>query len=331
MNNELPMSQAVTLRELVYKGWAAWSIGSGPLELILVPQVGGRIMGLRWRGDELFFTQPERQGIVPNYDPEVDVIGQKRALGFPLWGGDKTWIAPQSHWNSASPYLDLDSGPYKLEIVAASSDYVTLRMTSNVCRETCLRVSRTVTVRAASTGFLVVHELENTGLAPRQAEIWDVAMVTTPGAVYLPTWGASSYPAGVKTYESEGRSAEVRAAVVEHRDGYAVVSCQDRVAFKFGVDGPEGWITAVLQRPDGRLVGYRKSMPVFLDRPYSHGCVAEVYQSADYGYLEVELHGPTVMLRPGDRFAIEERQTIADVAAWPSTLASVQAVARPED
>jgi len=325
------MNHAVTLREVVYKGWAAWSISSGALELVLVPQVGGRIMGLRWHDDELFFTQPERQGVVAHFDRADDVLSQKHALGFPLWGGDKTWIAPQSHWNAASPYLDLDSGPYELEIVAASSDRVTVRMNSDVCRETGLRVTRTVTVRAASNSFTVVHELENAGLAPRQAEIWDVAMVTSPGAVYLPTWRDSSFPEGVKTYASEGRSAEVRAAVLEHRGGYAVVSCRDRVAFKFGVDGLEGWIAAVIQLPDGRLVGYGKSVPVFPDLPYSHGCVAEVYQSAGYGYLEMELHGPTVTLRPGDRFAIEERNSIGNVATWPSTLSSVQAVAQPED
>jgi hypothetical protein len=187
-----------------------------------------------------------------------------------------------------------------------------------------------VTVPAASNGFTVVHELENAGPAPTQAEIWDVAMVNSPGAVYLPTWRDSSFPAGVKTYLSEGRSAELRATVIEHHDGYVVVACQDRVAFKFGVDGPAGWIAAVLRRPDGRLVGYRKSMPVFLDLPYSHGCVAEVYQSADYGYLEVELHGPTVTLHPGERFAIEERHSIGDMA-WPSTLASVDAIARSQD
>ena len=325
------MNQAVTLHKTVYKGWAAWSISSGALELILVPQVGGRIMGLRWHGDELFFTQPERQGGVARFDRESDVLAQKRALGFPLWGGDKTWIAPQSRWNGASPYLDLDSGPYKLEILAASSDDVTVRMTSDICRETGLRVSRTVTTRAASNSFTVKHELENAGPAPRQSEIWDVAMVTSPGAVYLPTWRDSSFPSGVKTYVSEGRSAEVRATVIEHHDGYAVVSCQDRIAFKFGVDGPAGWIAAVLQRSDGRLVGYRKSMPVFSDFQYSHGCVAEVYQSADYGYLEMELHGPTVTLLPGERFAIEERHSIGDMAAWPSTLEAVQAVGRPED
>jgi hypothetical protein len=177
--------------------------------------------------------------------------------------------------------------------------------------------------------FTVVHQIENAGAAPRDAEVWDVTMVMTPGKVYLPTWPTSAFPDGVKTYESEGQSAEVRAAVLDSRGGYAVVACRDRVAFKYGVDGPEGWITAVLERPGG-LVGYRKSMPVFMDLPYSHGCVAEVYQSPDYGYLEMELHGPTVTLSPGERFAIEERHSIADVATWPDSLAAVRAVAGTE-
>ena len=35
-----------------YKGWSGWFLKNGPVELVLVPQVGGRIMGIRWRGHQ---------------------------------------------------------------------------------------------------------------------------------------------------------------------------------------------------------------------------------------------------------------------------------------
>ena len=47
-----------------YKGWSCWFLKNGPVELVLVPQVGGRIMGIRWRGHDLSFTQPELEGQV---------------------------------------------------------------------------------------------------------------------------------------------------------------------------------------------------------------------------------------------------------------------------
>lgn len=267
--------------------------------------------------------------MLPRIDPSGAVLVQKRRLGFPLWGGDKTWIAPQSRWSNASPYLDLDSGPYDVEVLAGGPQRVELTLSSGVCRETGLRLRRSIRVSTGEQHFVVCHEIENANAWQIQAEIWDVAMVATPGTVYLPTWIGSAFPEGVKTYITEGQSVAARADVVQSDDGYASVTCRAGVAFKYGVDGPAGWVAAVLQRPDGGLVGYRKSMPVFLDRSYSHECVAEVYQSAEYAYLEMELHGPTVTLQPGERFAIEECHSVADVAAWPRSYAAVQAVARP--
>ena len=45
-----------------YSGWDAWRIENGPLALILVPQVGGRIMGLQWHGQELSFVNSACEG-----------------------------------------------------------------------------------------------------------------------------------------------------------------------------------------------------------------------------------------------------------------------------
>ena len=39
-----------------HKGWDAWHLKNGPLELVLVPHVGGRIMGMIWRKHDLSFT-----------------------------------------------------------------------------------------------------------------------------------------------------------------------------------------------------------------------------------------------------------------------------------
>jgi len=46
------------------KGWSWWRLKNGWAEMVLVPQVGGRIMGIRWRGHDLSFTQPELEGRV---------------------------------------------------------------------------------------------------------------------------------------------------------------------------------------------------------------------------------------------------------------------------
>ncbi|MFN0074497.1 MAG: DUF4380 domain-containing protein [Chloroflexota bacterium] len=251
---------------------------------------------------------------------------QKRALGFPLWGGDKTWLAPQARWRDNAPFFDLDSGPYDLNLDAEQADLIQITMSSRMCRESGMQVRRTVRVSADLPGWTVRHEMRNVSTHPAEWELWDVAMVGRPGVVYLPRSAGSAYPEGVRTYDHEGSSANVRERVVRTMGTVASVDCRQSAAFKFGVDGSEGWIAAVIEQPDGTLIGYRKEVPVYPNGAYAHGCVAEVYNSNGYAYFEIELHGPTVELQPGEHFAIEEQQCVADVHRWPATGAEARAV-----
>lgn len=67
------------------------------------------------------------------------------------------------------------------------------------------------------------------------------------------------------------------------------------------------------------LVGYRKQVPVYADKAYGHGCIAEVYNSDRYPYFEMEIHGPVVSLKPGEIFELEERQALFDLPRWPQS------------
>jgi hypothetical protein len=53
----------VALKQRSYKGWDAWFLQRGPLELALVPQVGGRIMGMIWQGHDLLHL-PTPPGLI---------------------------------------------------------------------------------------------------------------------------------------------------------------------------------------------------------------------------------------------------------------------------
>ena len=54
---------AVSLSPGTVHGWDGWWIRRRPLEVGLVPSVGGRLMSLRWRGHELSFVHPEEKEI----------------------------------------------------------------------------------------------------------------------------------------------------------------------------------------------------------------------------------------------------------------------------
>lgn len=315
---------ALALREDAYKGWDSWHISHGPLELVLVPQVGGRLMGLRWRGHEMLFTDPALEGQVEDVDGNDDLAARKRELGFPLWGGDKTWLAPQDRWSGGVPFLDLDSGPYELAIEQNRPDAVRLRMTSRVCRETGVQISRTVHVTAGHRGWTVVHRVINSSSAAVEWAPWGVSMLLRPARVYLPRTARSPYPDGVKTFEDEGEAAAARTRVLSELDALAVIDCRDETEFKYGVDPGEGWMLGVSEVPGPGFVGYLKQVPAYADRAYGHGCLSEVYNSHRFPYLELEVHGPLARLLPGESFELRERQQLFDLADWPASEVEVR-------
>lgn len=300
-----------------YKGWPSWHIKRDQLELVLVPEIGGRIMGLLWRGHDLFFTQPEREGQMPDLALDGDVREAKRALGFPLWGGDKTWLAPQGRWTDGVPFLDLDSGSWSLRVDRVGTDLAVAEMTSPMCRETGVQIIRKVSVSAERPDWSVTHRIHNTSAATVEWGPWSVTMVLRPADIYMPRRPNSPYPDGVKTFDAEGEAASIRDRVVSDLGEVAVIRCRDAHAFKYGVDADQGWLLAVLNVPGVGLVGFRKQVPVYDLETYGHGCIAEVYNSDRYPYLEMEAHGPVVRLGPGESFELEERQAVFDLTPPP--------------
>lgn len=281
-------------------------------------------MGMLWRGHNLSFTQPEREGRVEDLSTVQDLHAKKRQMGFPLWGGDKTWLAPQDRWTDGVPFLDLDSGPYDLTVAQAGPEKAVVTMTSQVCRETGVQITRTVTLSPDANGWTVAHRLFNAGSQEVQWGVWDVNMIVRPGQVYLPRNPVSKYVQGVKTFTEEGESVHVRDTVVSGLESLAVIRCYDSKSFKFGVDAQEGWMLGVLEVDGLGLVGYRKQVRVYGDKTYGHGCIAEVYNSDRYPYFEIEIHGPVVSLRPGESFELEEQQALFDLSDWPQTEAEVR-------
>lgn len=329
----------VIVSPCTYRGWKALEIDGGPLKLVLVPQVGGRVMSMQWRGFDLSFTQPERRGLVEDLSSLCDVQAKKRELGLPLWGGEKTWLAPQTRWLDGLPFLDLDSGCYTEEACAAGAQTAIVRMTSPICRESGVQITRTIRVDAGASEWAIRHQIRNLSARVIEWAIWGVAMVLRPGRVYLPRNPSSAYPNGIKTFASEGQSTRLREKVVSEIGDLAVIACERPGKFKFGVDpaGPAhgaaqwSWILGVFRVTGLGLVGYRKRVPVYPRQTYGHGCIVEVFNSDLYPYCELETHGPVRRLSPGESCELEERHRLCDVETWPHTSEEVVQLASAVD
>ena len=297
------------VRAAEYCGWDALWLERGPLALVLVPQVGGRLMGIRWHGHELAFIDPRLAGRVDDVAAITDLGAAKRRLGFLLWGGDKTWLAPQDRWTDEVPFIDLESGAYEAVVGDAG-----VTMTSPVCRETGIQVARSVALGEGAGTWSVTHTLTNRSRARVSWAPWDVAMLRRPADVWLPTRRGSAHPDGVKTFDHEGESTTIRGSVVRRDGDLAVVSCREARKFKYGVDADRGVALAVMDVEGLGRVGLRKEVPADPSRAYAHGCVAEVFNASEHPYFEVELHGPLVDLAPGDRVALREQAALIPFA-----------------
>lgn len=310
--------KSLSLERGSYRGWDTWQISSGPLNLVLVPQVGGRIM-VQWQGRDLSFVHPDLAGRVLDPSTVRALSLEGMDPGFPLWGGDKTWIAPQGRWVDRVPFPDLDSGGYELRVDRSDGSEIVATMTSRVCRETGMQITRTLHVSAGGTAWTVRHRLLNTSSRPATWAPWDVTMLRRPGVIYLPRNPSSPFPQGVKTFADEGESAAVRASVVTFLDSLAVVRCDGARKFKFGVDASEGWMLVIIELDGLGLVGYGKRVVAYPGCEYAHGCLAEVFNSDRFPYFEMEIHGPLVTLGSGQAVELTEHQSLVAVQQRPAS------------
>ncbi|HPM75668.1 MAG TPA: hypothetical protein PK961_01155 [bacterium] len=275
------------------KFWAQKTLYGGDLTAALAPAIGGRIISLQYRGEELLFVQAERTGETFDFSAVDDLRAAKRAIGFGLWGGDKTWITPQRMWVDGIPPLELDAGAYQAE-----EDGQAIVMTSPLCRETGLRVVRRVAVSAA--GVLTLDEtIRNDSDRPVRRGLWNVTQVLRPFDVYVPATALRPYP-------EEGDSVCLLDRFVERAGEWSKIVCRAPAHFKYGGFARRGCVIALREEEEATLV-FARTFAHPPDADYAHEAEVEVYNSPNYNYLEIELHAPWRELAPGESVGQRQR------------------------
>ena len=282
-------------------GWNCVRMEAGQISAALAPEIGGRIVSLKFRGEELLYIDETRGG--EKYDfTDADLIGEKQRLGFGLWGGDKTWIAPQAAWSENIPPLELDAGQYSHRLRNNS-----LIMTSPSCRETGILLTRTFSMEGDGK-IRLEQEIKNISSKPVERGIWNVTQFLRPFDFYFPVRKALLRP-----YSEEGESVSLYDQIVREEGGWTVVPCREKKHFKFGALC-EGKCAAV--RDD--MIHIRR-FSADLSARYAHDSSVEVYNSPHAPYMEFEVHAPLKILQPGetqkhsqDWFFLERKGPLAD-------------------
>jgi hypothetical protein len=274
-------------------GWPGFVLEGARLRAGIVPYPGGRVLSLAHNGEELLYADAEHCG-----SDVVNLSGCLRArkaeLGFRLWGGNKTWLAPQESWLAAQPPLDLECGVYE-----AHRDAGAILLSSPVCRETGLRVRRRVSL--VGDAVVIEHSLENPSSAPVTRGIWSVTQWLRPFDVY--------FHGEARPYPELGTTDAVMASHVRRAAGWTAVNARNPVQLKVGarVDRPE----IVALRPDDReTLLVRTTFDTDLTAEFAHDATVEVFNAATHDYLEIEAHRALETIPPGQEVRFVERISV---------------------
>ena len=288
------------LAEVTFMGWPAFELRQGGLSLHVVPSVGGRLMGIALDGEELCWVNPQLHGRHASDDPAVwaELCGDWR---FPLWGGGKTWLAPESAWPGGAPQRDLDSGAWRVTETWFDAVSMGIEVESPVCRDTGLQLRRRLTLPANATAWHLEQTALNRAAAPRRFGLWDVLMLKRPARVSVPVQGA--WQDAVEALPGKPSIDALRDQGVLRPEADRIeVACGRPGMFKCGFASRTGEIRAEF---GAALSGWRfeRRAPVPHGARYAHGQPLELYNAPVLPYFEIEAHSPEITLQPGEHFA----------------------------
>ena len=256
--------------------WKLESLASADLELIILPGIGGRLWDVVFQGHSLLFQNPDlAEFFLDRINPQ-NFPTRSPQFGFPLWGGEKTWIAPDTNWPDGSPYMTLDSGAY--EIIEANPKHIALQ--SAVCPDSGLQIRREIQLTEGAT-WAIQHSVTNHGHWQKEVGIWSVMMLDHTARIGV---------AG-KDVEATTVFGNPKNSVAMCKEGL-ICHCTELCEFKVGIGHDNSRTLIRLDQFDAPIwmsCGTVRATPG--DR-FAHMYPLEVFNSGDYRYCEAEWHAP---------------------------------------
>ncbi len=298
-----------SVKTTTHNGWRSLRISNGPVELILTPQVGGRVTGCLYKGKSLFYVDPAYRGDVPPAPPASALKKTKLARGFRLYGGYKTWLSPQDDWPDAIPYYDLDSGHYAWA-VEKKANRVRVFLQSPDCRESGIRLSKEITLEKGKPAVAIRQTMTNVSKRKTRFGLWDVTQFDRPGVVFVP--GEK-----LKVFDVETPD-ELAWKCVKDVGGASVIRCDDTTRFKFGSASDTGRLTGFVPAGKGRWIFFTQTYSGVRGELCGHGCSMEVFNSDSKPNFEIEIHSAVRTLGPGESFEWGSRWELGQTAHLPA-------------
>ena len=297
-----------------YKGWNAQQLSNRWVKLEVVPQNGGRLMQVIFAGHSFLFVNPEYEG---KYLPP----DSSRWFNY---GGDKLWLLPEGnddeqHWVGSSDLID--DGPYTFRKVAEGRE-CEIELTGPADPQTGIQIRRTIHLDGDSprihfhatmqnkTGHVIEWSMQSVSQY-NTADPADPSRNNPNFWTFTPANPSSSY---LDRYHVRFGPAE-NPAVSVRDDGLFALHYVHRAA-ELWLDSTPGWLAvvdgasryAMVERfryeknetyPGKASVIFWTNGPEMRLSPEGEPSVTSGGDGSPR-YLEAEINGPLVQLRPGE-------------------------------
>ena len=307
-----------------YKGWQAQQISNQWVQLIIVPQNGGRLMQVTFAGHAYLFVNPK-------------LAGKYFAPSSSQWfnyGGDKLWLLPEGnndeqHWVGNSDVLD--DGPFTFRKLSEGQQ-CEVELTGPSDPQTGIQFTRTIRLDADSPRISFHASMKNTTGHTLEWSMQSVSQYDTSASgaqspehagemnnnfwTFTPANRNSSY---LNRYHVRFGPAENPAVSVRDDDLFTVHYVH--MAAELWIDSTEGWLAivdgktqyAMVERfqydvnrsyPGKASVIFWTNGPEIRLNSDGNPSLSADPDASPY-YLEAELNSPMCRLRPGESCTLE--------------------------
>jgi len=301
-----------------YRGWQAQEVSNRWLQLVVVPQNGGRVMQVTFAGHAYLFVNPKLAG---KYFPPS-------SSQWFNYGGDKLWLLPEGtndeqHWVGNSDILD--DGPFDFRKLSEGQS-CEIQLIGPSDPQTGIQFTRTIHVDADSPRIAFHASMKNVTGHTLEWSMQSVSQydTSTPGETnpdsrrmnpefwtFTPANPSSSY---LNRYHVRFGPAE-NPAVRVRDDGLFTVHYV-HMAAELWLDSTEGWLAvvdstshfAMLERfqyndrqpyPGKASVIFWTNGPEMRLNSDGNPSMSTDPDASPY-YLEAEINSPMCRLRPGE-------------------------------
>src|SRR5579863_2746696 len=170
----LPSNSACLVEPADYKGWHVQRLSNRWVELMVLPQNGGRLIQVTFAGHPFLFVNPKFEG---KYLPPTE------SQWF-NYGGDKLWLLPEGnddeqHWVGNSDVIDDSSYAFRK---ISEGEHCEVELTSPADPRTGIQFQRTIRLDADSPRISFHATMKNTSGHTLEWSMQSVSQYNTAGS-----------------------------------------------------------------------------------------------------------------------------------------------------